>query len=574
MSESYLPTVHHPFRLSKPALTLILATVMLAAILAVTTIRNINREQQLMENFLLQQGLTLIRSFEAGARTSMMHQMMGSDPIETLVTETAAEESIAYIRIVDEHGHLVSEAGDVPELVDSATVSLVLGREKPLTVLDRESGVFEIARRFEPLPPLMPGNGMIPPHRQQWVKARHDRGELVIFIGLLTHEFDAAHRQDVRHTMFMGTMLFLLGSGGLYFLFLYQGMRVTRATLATMRRYTENVIESMPAGLITLDVASKIVSCNSKAEELIGLSIAELEGMKLSDAFPACPLDQLQQEKEVLDQFVECSRENGEPVPVKVSASQLLDHDGTHTGMVLILRDMREIRKMEQQLERSRRMAALGSMAAGIAHEIRNPLGTLRGFAQYFGAQAEEQSESRQYADLMVSEVDRLNQTISGLLQFARPREPNFVQVDIERLLRKTEQLMQADFNSHSISFHVKNNETENIRLQGDPDLLLQVLLNLLKNSINATPAGGEVTLGAWQDDQTVRIQVRDNGRGMGMEEKERMFDPFFTTRKKGTGLGLAVSHQIIEQHDGRFEVRTAPDKGTTITIILPKSPR
>ncbi len=572
MTETYIPEIRYPFRLSKPALALILATTLLGAILAVATARNIHREQQLMESFLLRQGLTLIRSFEAGARTSIMHQMMGSDPLDTLVTETTAEESIAYIRIVDEHGHLVSEAGDLPPPVNITKVNLVLSQDRAITALDKNSGVFEIAREFAPLPPLMPSNQMMSRRLNHFAQSQHDSGDQLIFIGFHTHEFDAARQQDVRHTVFMGALLFLLGSGGLYFLFLYQEMRVARATLATMRRYTENVIESMPDGLITLDETSKIISCNSKAEELIGSPQSEIEGKEMGEVLPSCPLEQLHQQKEVLEKLVLCSQKDGEEISLKVSGSQLLDPDGNRIGTVLILRDMRDIRTMEQQLERARRMAALGSMAAGIAHEIRNPLGTLRGFAQYFGSQAEKQSKSRKYADLMISEVDRLNQAISGLLQFARPREPNFNQVNVKKLLAKTEQLMFAECNSHSVSMQVEQIESENIRLQCDPDLLLQVLLNLLKNSLNATPAGGEIVLKVWQEDQTVRIQVRDNGQGMKEEERERMFDPFFTTRKEGTGLGLAVSHQIIEQHNGHFEVESAPDKGTTITIILPQS--
>lgn len=338
-----------------------------------------------------------------------------------------------------------------------------------------------------------------------------------------------------------------------------------------MRRYTGNVIESMPDGLITLDVESKIISCNSKAEELIGHAQAEIAGKKIESILSPFPIEQLQQQKELLEQLVVSSHEGGEEMAMKINASQLLDPEGKRMGTVLILRDMREIRRMEKQLERARRMAALGSMAAGIAHEIRNPLGTLRGFAQFFGSRAKKHSESRQYADLMVSEVDRLNQTISGLLQFARPREPNILQIDVERLFRKTEQLMQADFNAHSVSLQIEYAENrKESKLSADPDLLLQVLLNLLKNAINASTPGGKVILKIWQEEQTVRIQVRDNGQGMDKEEQERMFDPFFTTRKKGTGLGLAVSHQIIEQHDGCFEVQSTPEKGTAITIILP----
>ena len=573
MKETYIPEVRYPFKMSKPAMAVILAATLLAIILTVTTFRNIRREQQLMENFLLSQGLTLIRTFEAGARTSIMHQMMESNPLDTLVTETTSEESIAYIRIVDEHGHLISEAGELPAPVDIERVKLLLAQDQPMTVLNSQSGVFEIGGKFAPLPPLMPANKMMSKRLNHFAQSRHEKGGQLIFIGFLTNDFDAARQQDVRHTTFMGALLFLLGSCGLYFLFLYQEMRISRATLATMRRYTENVIESMPDGLITLDVESKVLSCNSKAEELIGHTQAEIEGKEIDSILSQFPIEQLQQQKEFLEQLVVSTLEGGEEMAMKISASQLLDPEAKRIGTVLILRDMREIRRMEKQLERARRMAALGSMAAGIAHEIRNPLGTLRGFAQFFGSRAEKQSESRQYADLMVSEVDRLNQTISGLLQFARPREPNIIQIDTERLFRKTEQLMQADFNSHSVSLQIEYAENrKDIKLSADPDLLLQVLLNLLKNAINASIPGGKVILKIWQDEKSVRIQVQDNGKGMDKDEQERMFDPFFTTRKKGTGLGLAVSHQIIEQHDGCFEVLSTTEKGTTITIILPQS--
>jgi two-component system sensor histidine kinase HydH len=223
---------------------------------------------------------------------------------------------------------------------------------------------------------------------------------------------------------------------------------------------------------------------------------------------------------------------------------------------------------MEQQLERSRRMAALGTMAAGIAHEIRNPLGTLKGFAHYFGNQPSTTEESRNYAKLMESEIDRLNRNISGLLQFARPREPNIVKVSLDDLIGRTVALMERDFSEQGLNFHYRCNTGVNIHT--DPDMLMQVLLNLLKNSIAATPEGGEVSLSTKNGTEQIRITVSDSGKGMTEQESEKMFDPFFTTRKTGTGLGLAVSHQIMEQLGGTFEVITSPETGTTVTVVLP----
>jgi two-component system sensor histidine kinase HydH len=396
----------------------------------------------------------------------------------------------------------------------------------------------------------------------------HPLTDSIISLGLFTHEFAAARKRDVQHAIFMGAILFLVGTAGLYVLFLYQGMRVAKSTLANMKIYTENVIESIPVGLVTLDSQDRVVSCNRKMEELMGRSIEEILGRMLNDAFPDCQLTVAEICSSILDYSTECVTGDGKTIPVKIGGSVLVNSEGESIGTVLVIRDLSLIRDMEQQLERSRRMAALGTMAAGIAHEIRNPLGTLKGFAHYFGNQPSATEESQNYARLMESEIDRLNRNISGLLQFARPREPNIVKVSLDDLIRKTVALMERDFSERGLNFHYRCNT--GVGVNTDPDMLTQVLLNLLKNSIAATPAGGEVSLAASSDATQVRITVSDNGKGMTEKESEKMFDPFFTTRRTGTGLGLAISHQIIEQLGGTFEVVTTPDEGTAVTVVLP----
>jgi two-component system sensor histidine kinase HydH len=209
-------------------------------------------------------------------------------------------------------------------------------------------------------------------------------------------------------------------------------------------------------------------------------------------------------------------------------------------------------------------------MAAGIAHEIRNPLGTLRGFAQYFAKLGEKDPHAEEYAELMVGEVDRLNRTISALLQFARPREPEMTRVDLGALLRRTARLLQDDLAARKLTF-VLDPPAETLLFTADSDLLTQVLINLLQNAQAATDPGGEIRLGACAQDAEIRFWVADTGKGMAPEERSRMFDPFFTTRKTGTGLGLAMVQQIVEQHGGRIEVESAPEQGTTVTVILPQ---
>lgn len=526
-----------------------------------TTLHNIDREQVMMEKLLLQKGETIIRSVGAGVRTAMMHSMTEQDLISTLETEKKREEDILYIRLTDANGAIFTDSGPQglsPSKISSQSKSI----GKSVTALDTDKEIFEVTQPFEPMSKNL-GAPTIPRQSERW---QH----MTISVGLLTREFNIARQHDVNHNLFMAALLFLVGIAGMYFLFLYERMRVTGSTLNNMKLYTANVIESIPAGLLTLDAADTIVSANRKAEEILGKDFKDMHGITIGEVFRDCPFDYSRMNSELLDIDSECVHPDGTIIPIRISVSRLLDQNEEAIGTVLILRDMSLLKNMELQLERSRRMAALGKMAAGIAHEIRNPLGTLKGFAQFFGAQAGENSESRRYADLMVSEVDRLNQTISALLQFARPREPQFETVDLDTLITKTVALMEAECEHHSIRLRWSCNT--GIEVIADPDLLLQVLLNLLKNSISATPPQGEIALTSIREGREAVISVHDTGKGMTQEEQERMFDPFFTTKKTGTGLGLTVSHQIIEEHNGRFEVISGPDCGTEIRIVLPSS--
>ncbi len=560
-----------PFKLSRTALVLILATVFLAVILTFSSLQHINRYQDLMKRFLLEKGETIITAIEAGMRTSMMHFMGSGDPLQTLITESSRERDIVFIRIMNRDGIVVNRTDGAPAVnLPAGEAERIMASDAPVTHIEKNKGMFILTKRFRlhnsfaAMPMMMMGRQM-----RMMDGNGQDLSEGIISIGLYTKEFDLVRRQDIQHAFFMGAILFLVGSAGLYFLFLYQGMRVAETTLANMKLYTQNVVESIPVGIITLDGEERIVSFNRKIEEIIGYSLAKGKGKKISAAFPGWQVNCRDIRTGAFEQPMDFPTGEGRDIPIKIGGSSLVDNEGGFIGTVLIIRDMTTVREMEQQLERSRRMAALGKMAAGIAHEIRNPLGTLRGFAHYFGKQPGATKESIGYADLMVSEVDRLNRNISGLLQFARPREPQLVSVDLDQLVTKTVALTEGDFADHELNFHWQCNA--GIILQADPDLILQVLMNLLKNSIYVTPIGGEVSLTGSEDDNSVRITVSDSGCGMTEQEKEKMFDPFYTTRKTGTGLGLSVSHQIIEQHRGVFEVDTAPGEGTCVTIILPK---
>lgn len=572
-----IPAPHRSNRISLPALGLILAAIILTMTLGIATWRNLDREERLMETFLQEEGLTLIRAFEAGSRTAMMMNWEGNS-LTTLVRETARSDSIAYVAVADASGRLLTAAGERRGDDDILPVAQALAQGQPLTRRTKDGAgraVFEVAREFNPGLPEGAGREGMMGRWQRWCGTGCAPGEQIgrraVFVGLYTGEFEAARDEDVRQSLLMGGLLLLLGSTGFYFLFLSQQTKVAKTTLTNMELYTRNVIDSMPAGLITLDNQRHIVSLNDKAQEIFGKQGEgavgnPLEALTGAERCEIAPL--IREGREFVERPMECLRPSGESIPVKVSASRLTDRNGEPLGTVLIVQDLRDIKAMEEALERSRRHAALGRMAAGIAHEIRNPLGTLRGFAQYFAKLGEKDSHAEEYAELMVGEVDRLNRTISALLQFARPREPEPEEVDLGALLRRTARLLQEDLAARNLTF-VLDPPAETVLFTADSDLLTQVLINLLQNARAATEPGGEICLGAREEDAEIRFWVKDTGKGITPEERSRMFDPFFTTRKTGTGLGLAMVHQIVEQHGGRIEVESVPEQGTTVTVIL-----
>jgi len=570
MRDNLLLKAKETFKVSKPAFFLLLGALLLCIILAVATVNNINRGLQLMKLSFLRQGSSMIHSFEAGTRTSMLFSHhIGQNPLVDLAAEILKDDGVAYIRIFDEQNNEMVSLGVIPQSMEKTTTDIEAIGDKPISTISWQDNIFDVTKQFLPVQPSATISPLMEQHWKQWNLDYNPQGRMFISVGFFTDEFETARRSDIYHTIFMLIMLILLFCAGLYFLYLYQKMWNIHATLLNTRLYAENVFKSIPDGLITMAPDNTINSCNKNAETLLSKSMEEITNRPILEIFPLCPPEILSSENGFLEFDAECPHGNHEVIPVKIGSARIIDHLGNRIGRVLVLRDIREIRKIEIQLERSRRLAALGSMAAGIAHEVRNPLGTLRGFAQFFGSEAGASAACKKYAGFMISEVDRLNHLVSELLQFGSPRELNLSRVNIDKLQEKISTLLEKDFLNNDLTFSY-HKEKDTV-LYGDSDLLLQVILNLLKNSISATPAGGKISLEFSQSDLDGRIHIKDSGKGMAEEVQNKMFDPFFTNKNDGTGLGLTICHRIIEQHQGYFEVTSRTGVGTSVIIVLPR---
>ena len=220
-------------------------------------------------------------------------------------------------------------------------------------------------------------------------------------------------------------------------------------------------------------------------------------------------------------------------------------------------------------MKRKEKLVALGHLAAGVAHEIRNPLSSIKGLAKYFAERAPAGGEAHQLAQVMAKEADRLNRVVSELLELVKPTHLALQAVDLNTLINHSLQLVSQDANSREIQLRFTANDTLPV-IQADPDRLTQVLLNLYLNAIQAIGQHGVISVTVSESGAGVKISVTDSGKGIAADQLEAIFTPYFTTKAEGTGLGLAVVHNIVEQHGGTIQVASQEGKGSTFTLWLP----
>lgn len=568
----------------------------LLLIVVVFAIRNIDRETSYMSSLLKENGAARIRSFEAGIRAGMRRMMRSEDHIQHLLEETARQSDVLYMMVVDEKG--VIRAHNDTNLIGKKYVdermlaSIQPGPDTHWRIVDSGDGrrSFEVYRELRPFEIFkrMPWNsksgrtrpGRVPRMMMHWEGDRSmpqetPQGRRYVFIGLDVAPFEAARTKDIHNTIIISLVLLVSGFGGFVSLFWVQNYRSARRSLQDSTAFTDEVVANLPVGLIATDSKGAIAFFNAAAEKITGISRRNAMGKDpayvLPGRWPAIR-EQLDQATTIIEQETLCDFSRAKAVPVSISAARIVTETGRLVGNWVILRDLREVKRLQEEIRRKEKLAALGGLAAGVAHEIRNPLSSIKGIATYFGDKYGQERAEREMAEVMIREVDRLNRVISELLEFARPTELNLAATDVYELLNHAVQLVQQDANLKHIDISIPQ-ESETVYVKVDPDRLLQCMLNLFLNAIEAMPEGGLLRIVVFvHEDERVDIEITDTGRGIDAESLHRIFDPYFTTKTTGTGLGLAIVHKIIEAHHGRIRVRSTLGKGTTFTISVPAS--
>ncbi|UZP66354.1 ATP-binding protein [Desulfovibrio mangrovi] len=613
--------------------------VILGVIILAMTLRNLDRDGKQMATILQEKGASLIKALEAGARTGMRNPLGTEMRMQVLVEEMADQPDIFFIMVTDHSGRVLahSEPEQQGEVVFSPEDMSQLEPAKDVSwriMTKGDTRAFVVYRQFMPLQGRegwwgrvhgdsgdetelggdprdagsnRAGNG----GRGRGMgmgRMRHEEHEKglmsffsapnmpppIIYVGMDVAPFEQARKQDTRHSLVMAGMLLLLGLAGLISLIWAQNVRRSRRMLQDSQAFSAEIVASLPEGLVLIDDEGLVALVNGKAEEQLGVSFESVRGKRPEGVLPRAVTDALavlSREGRMLETETECFIQGGACIPMSISGARVYAQgaaqDGAeggqgHVADILILRDLREVRRLQQEVRRKEKLAAVGSLAAGVAHEIRNPLSSIKGYATYFGTRFPEGSEDRAAAGIMVQEVDRLNRVITDLIGFSRPSDLKRRETDVHDLAEHCMRLLGADAAAQgvSLSFRCADGLPH---LHVDPDRLSQALLNICLNGMEAMAGGGVLGMVIdMEEEDFLRIRISDTGHGIPPEALVRIFDPYYTTKSQGTGLGLAIVHKIIEAHGGVIHVASRGEAddahasangggaGTTFTILLP----
>lgn len=352
--------------------------------------------------------------------------------------------------------------------------------------------------------------------------------------------------------------------------------------LTRLQAFHENIVHSISSGVFTADEAGRITSFNPAAQEATGYSLDQVRGQLWREVFNWHPGQPSEAEWEGTANMrceVECKRADGNRLVLGMTLSPLHEQ-GRATGLVGVFKDLTQIRDLEEEMRRKEWLASLGEMSAGMAHEIRNPLGALAGAMQMLRKDLHADETSQRLMDIAVREATRLDTIITEFLQYARPPALNLAEHDLNKLLAETLDLVEHEARTRT-NVTIRAAMSQGSLLgQVDQDQMKQVFWNLATNAFDAMPTGGQLTIStgcraidvAGRKADVIEIAFQDTGEGISKTNLDKIFLPFFTTKKQGSGLGLAAVHRIVDLHGGWIKVESREQSGSRFVVCLPRS--
>jgi PAS domain S-box-containing protein len=360
--------------------------------------------------------------------------------------------------------------------------------------------------------------------------------------------------------------------------------------LADLKGYTDNILASLTSGIVTVDLEGRVVTLNPAGELMTGFFAGEVAGRYCTEVFAHTPelaerlMETLANHVPVPGATLTLRRRGGRGLPVELSVSPLRGSEGKELGVIGVFRDLSRVRQLEDRLRRSDRLAAVGELAAGLAHTIKNPLTPLLTFGRRLTRKYDDPDFREKFQTVVPRELERINAIVEGLLALTRPGRLTFKPVRVSALLERVIELYGGRIETQGVQVQ-RQYGGDLPTIWADQEALYQALVDLVTNALDAMPTGGRLVLRAgWSSGadalpdrasgaRRVAIEVEDSGAGIAADDVERIFNPFFSTKEHGTGLGLALTHKIVEDHGGSIDVRSTPGVGTTFRVVLALMP-
>lgn len=590
--------VHSSGKEKGPLVALVLALIVLGLGSLYLTWRSIAHQRELVEEHMIMTGSSIVRGVDNNLMRIVRSLRMNptAAPLfptmaEELFMELAKSDDILFISLFDEEGKpLVTSEKDktrpkigLPEnvrgAVDTGRTWHVMAEFGPQDVLISglrvRGSVGTLVHGGQPGFSRRRGMGM-GDGMGEHMGEPEESAPVHLIVGFNAEKYLSQFRQYRRAAIYQTGYVFLAAVVLWSLAFAYLRRRGEGRKLVRMERFQNKLLDNMPDGLVTLSETGRVMAANRSAKQL--LAPVDAEGVyEIIGAYW---------------QDLPFGRPTGEPVGGAPYEWEQVDYQGRQLEILslpfqgrdeeaapelgqrlVLVRDRTEIRSLEENLNEAKRLAAIGSLAAGVAHEVRNPLSSLRGFAQLFANKLKGQAPLDEYATTMVQEADRLNRVVTDLLYLARPRQLDPVPTRLAEVGESLRQLLRFDLQNKDVELQFEFGQDP---VHADQDALRQVLLNLISNSLDAIagcedcPRPGNVVLTSERDDDGVWVIVADDGPGMDPDMDEDVFKPFVTGKKTGTGLGLAIVQNIMRAHRGQVVIDSDPGQGTRMKLFFP----
>ena len=378
-----------------------------------------------------------------------------------------------------------------------------------------------------------------------------------------------------RRLTITGIALFVLSLLLIIFLITRKRYQTLRTEHKKIKQYTELILDNISDAVLAIDNSGKIFLFNHSAEKLFELKFEKIFNKKYSDIFKSdeFKLNKALQSYVVPEYFeIEYSLNEIGKRTLGIAVSSIQNQKGDVELVVALIKDLTDFRHIQKRLEVKEKMTAMGELAAGVAHEIRNPLNSISVIAQRFEYEFEPKEQTEEYSKLVKTvrnEVARVNQIIKQFLDFAKPAKLNLRNCNLSNILNEVINIIESQADEKKIA--INRNFPENIEVKVDNEKIKQAILNILLNSIQAIESNGIINISVEQTDKVI-IEISDNGTGISKENQSKIFNLYFSTKNSGTGIGLSIVYQIISEHNGEIICESEEGKGTTMRIILPKN--